>query len=270
VRIDVGIDTAQLVRRIQELRGDKGVAYSTVNAINATSKRVQQAVFEHVRQKFIVRKPAFFFGTTARPGGVAAKLGPPPDIKAGRFYREVHTGAEAVRGRRNVLLPAFEEGGTKKPTPPSKTIAVPLLGRPARPSIRGGVPPAYTFAGLRFRQYRAGKLVRRRRRGRTVSETVFGEFGRVQSQRFGEVGTQWKGQQRTFILGPTANAPSGGVYQRFGRGDIRMIYSFETEAPLDARLSFVDTARRTADIWFKEEMERELIKTIAHVRGRGL
>ena len=76
---------------------------------------------------------------------------------------------------------------------------------------------------------------------------------------------QWKGLERTFILGPTARAPHGGVFQRIGPGpeDIREIYSFKPNVRLDARLGFIPTARATAEVWFKEYMEREVVNAIA-------
>lgn len=262
--VNVAYDDSALLLRMRN--GQKKLAYAVVNAINKTAKKVQQAEFARVRAKFIIRKPSFFFGSDTQPGGVAAKLGPSPDIKAGRMYRDIFTGAAAVRGKRNVLLPTFEEGGTRFPTPPSKHIAVPLLGRPAHPAINRGIPPAFTFAGLAFRGFRRGKAIKRRRRGRTVGETVFGEFGRVQSQALQQRAIQYKGKQRTFII------PGRGVFQRIGpaRGDVRMIYKFMKSVPIDARLGFVQTATATADRYFAEFMRAEVADAILHEAARAV
>ena len=267
MRIDVAFDAAPLFARLRN--SEKRLTYGVVNAINAVALRVQQAEFQHVREKFIIRNPRFFFGSGTRVGGVAARIIKFASVGKGVLYAEVATGAEAVGGRRNVLLPQFETGGQKTPTPPSKSIAIPLLGRPARPAINRPVPPAFTFGGLHLVAYKGGKRVRRRRRGRTTDVGVFGEFGRlVPPEASGKI--QWKGQQRTFLLPTSANAPLGGVFQRIGpgRGDIREIYKFQATVPIDQRLGFVATAQETAARWFREEIEREAIKALAHDQGR--
>jgi hypothetical protein len=201
----------------------------------------------------------------------------PPDIKAGRMSREIFTGAEAAAGKRSVLLPRFETGGTRTPEMTSRLhpgkLIVPLQGRPARPSFRGPVPPAFTMAGLAFRAYKRGKQLKHRRRGKSSPDTIFTEFGRIQREALAASSSapQWKGRQRTFILTATKKAPLGGVFQRIGRGpaEIRMIYAFETEVPLDARLGFVSTATATADRWFAQEMERQVADAVAHEKAAG-
>jgi hypothetical protein len=272
MNVNVRIDSASLILRLD--KGQKRLAYAAVNAINATARDVQKAAHEHVRQKFIIRKPGYFFGTPARPGGVAGRLFK-ASVGQGRAYAEVAVVAPTSQARRSTLLPLFEEGGTRKPfTPGAKSIAVPLEGRPARPSIRGPVPPQFTFAGLRFAAYYGGKRLRKKTT-RSGDLTIFGEFGRRQdADREGAV--QWKGRERTFILGPTPKAPLGGVFQRIGpkKGDIRMIYSFVPSVRIDSRLEFIPVATAEANARFgvhmdaevKEVLEREAIRAI----GRGV
>jgi hypothetical protein len=270
------MDNAQLLLRMRN--GEKKLLYAVAGAINATAKRIQQAEFENVRARFAIRSEQskrLFFGSDVRPGGVAARLGPPPEIKAGRMYREVYTGTEAVGARRRVLLPEFEAGGEKQPTVGARTFAIPLTGRPARPSFRGVVPPAFTFAGLALTAYRGKAQIKVARRGkggkaRQVKVGLFGEYGRMALPAEGG-GVQWKGKQRTFMLTSTAREPEGGVFQRIGRGreDIREIYAFRRTAPLDARLHFVATARATADVWYREEMEKQVIDALAHEARRA-
>lgn len=261
MRIDLSMDASRLLGRVRN--AEKRLAYAAVNAINATAKRVQQAEFEHVAERFIIRRPQFFFGSPARPGGVAAKISPFASVGRGRIYAEVATGAAAVRGRRRALLPQFETGGTRTPTPPSRVIAVPITGRPARPSIRGPVPPQFTIAGLKLRKYQGAKRLRRRRRGRTVDEGVFGEFGRFTNFTPGK-GVQIRGEQRTFLLPSTRGAPEGGIFQRYGPGReaVRMIYAFRKSVPLDDRLRFHAVAVATANAWAREEFEREITATL--------
>ena len=105
-----------------------------------------------------------------------------------------------------------------------------------------------------------------------MNETVFGEFGRLRESAFtqdvGGKRIQWKGEQRTFILGKTEREPEGAVFQRFGpeRGDIREIYSFEKQAPLPDVLEWERTAMDTGNAWFNEELERQLTEQILRAR----
>ncbi|HKQ57972.1 MAG TPA: hypothetical protein VJY35_08895 [Candidatus Eisenbacteria bacterium] len=259
MNINVQIDT----RPFDEItrKREKRLAFAAVNALNKTGERIQQAEHARARKKFIIRKESFFFGSPGRPGGVAAKLKKASVGKA-RPFVEVIAGLEGDSSR--LLYPTFEEGGTRKPfTRGAKKVAIPILGSPARPTVRSGVPPAFTFAGLKLRKYKRGKAVRRRRRGRTVGETVFQEFGRL-NRNLGqaqESGVYWKGQQRTFLT-------PQGVRQRIGprREDTRMIWGFTDPFPIDTRLEFKKTALEVADQWFREEMERETVEALVRVR----
>ena len=261
MRIDVQTDSAPLVLRLAN--GQRRLAYAVVNAINATAKRVQQAEFEQVRGAFQIRRPNFFFGTPARPGGTAARIRPFASVMQGRPYAEVAIQAPEGRGlvSRRTLLPMFEEGGTRPVfTPGAQSIAVPVTGGPARPTFADPVAPQFTFARLRFVDYQGGQKVQRegQRAGRR-DKTLYGTEGRMTLPTRG--GLQWRGAQRTFIATSSkAGAQSGalgGVFQRVGpgRGGIRPVYVFRHPMHLAQRLRWVATAQHMADVWFKAEME---------------
>lgn len=260
MRLDLQIDTKDLLLRMRN--GEKRLVYATVLAINETAKKVQQAEFEHEEQEFTIRKKTFFFGTPARPGGVGARIKPFANVRQGRLFADVSV-AQSARGRQELLLPIFERGGEKKE---GKRVAVPVTGGPARPRFRDPVPKPFTFQGMRLVAYRGRARVLRTTapgRRRAVGLGAAGSVGR---------GAQWKGRHRTFLLPWTRNLPLGGIFQRTGpkKGDLRLVWAFTRGVELDARLQFVPVAKRTADVWFHEEMEKQVIEAIAHNRGRGL
>lgn len=265
MQINVKIDTAHLFARMK--RGQREFPWAIVRATNETAEEIQRAEHANVGRKFIIRKPAFFFGTPGRPGGAAGRISPRASVRQPTPFAEISASASTFSSQRRFLLPTFERGGDRLPTPPAKNIAIPLLGRPARPSISRGVPPQYTFAGLRFKAYRAGRVIPRRTT-RSGALSLFDEFGRRRhTAALGRL--QWKGRERTFILPETKNAPHGGVFQRIGpdRGDIREIYKFQPRVRLDARLGFVPTARRVAALHFREKMHRATIKALGRSGG---
>lgn len=257
MRIDVQVDTAPLLLRLKN--GQKRLAYAVVNAINHTALRIQQAERERVRREFVVRKKDFIMRE-------AAVINPFASVSQVRPFAEV-----AVGQKQRLLLSKFEHGAERTPfTPGAKSVAVPLLGRSARPSIAGPVPPAFTFAGMRLKAFYAGKRLTKRRRGGHVDGIgVHGEFGRLALPEAERSRVQWKGANRTFLLPSTAGAPLGGVFQRVepGPDGIREIWSFRRGLRLDARLEFVVTATRVAAQWFGEEMERETVAALARSGG---
>lgn len=271
MKIDLRIDAAPLVLRLE--KGERRLAYAVVNAINNTAKRVQEAERLHVQSSFQIRRPKFFFGLPARPGGAAARIRPFANVRQGRAYAEVAVspppGRGLVSGR--LLLSIFERGGERTPSSPgAKHVAVPITGGPARPTFASQIPKEYTWAGMRLAAYRGGKRVKRagQRAGRR-DETVFGTEGRANIP-FERTSTQWKGRQRTFIAVSTMG--TGGVYQRTGpkKHDISLVYLFQKPMQLKQRMHWLETAEQTANTWFGEEMEREVINAIARARGRGL
>jgi hypothetical protein len=267
VNINVQVDASPLILRFE--KGERRLVFGVVDSINHAMRDAQRGVQESVGRKFIIRNAPFFFGTPGRPGGAAARISPFASVPGKRLYAEISVGASTRAGSRRLLLSEFEKGGTREPmTPGAKSVAVPLLGRPARPSIKRGVPPQYTFAGLQFKAFK-GKVAIKRRTTRSGGLSLFDEFGRRRDSS--ELGTvQWKGRERTFILKKSAREPLGGVYQRIGaaRGDIRLIYAFRRGMRLDARLGFIPTVTRIAPPRFKEYMERAAIEAIGRSGGR--
>lgn len=256
VTVQVDVRAADLLKGLRN--GEKRMAYAVVNAINYTAREVQKAAHERVRAEFIVRRPQFLFGSPGRPGGVAGKISPFANVSAGRMFARVFVDGGGSKGGK-VLLPGFESGAERKPaTPGAKHVAVPLTGRPARPSIAAGVPPAFTIAGLKLREFRAGKAVRRRRRGGAAATGVHDTDGRLRLPS-SESGVQWKGLQRTFLV------PGLGIFQRIGpaRGDIRLIYAFTRPFRLEPRLRFESTATEVANREFGPALLFEVDKTLA-------
>jgi len=245
--------------------GAKRQRYAISNAINTTMLAIQGSVPAHVkRQGFIVRKQQFFYGGGGRRGGVANKItnfAKPAGHLAGRIAIET----PSVSSGRRLLLSQFETGGIRRPmTPGARRVAVPLLGRPARPSVAQGVPPQYSFAGLRLQAFRGGKRITRRTRGRHVSDTsTFGEFGRVRLPSEGG-GVQWKGRQRTFMLPSLNSGRTPGVFQRIGRGRgaIRLLYAFVSPPQLQANLRYVRNAQQVTDRTFRPVLLAEVRKTL--------
>lgn len=258
MKIELQVDTAQLLLRLKN--GEKRLAYAVVNAINATALRIQNAERERVLGAFVVRKRDFIVRE-------AAIVKPFASVKQARPYAEV-----AVGDKQRLLLAKFEKGAQREPfTPGAKSVGVPLLGRPARPSLSSGVPPAFRFSGMKLRAFYAGKRLTRsggRRRGQ-VPLGLLHEYGRLSIPEPEKSRIQWKGENRTFLLPVTRRAPFGAVFQRIGpgRGDIREIWSFWRGVRLDARLEFVVTAQRIADQWFGEELQRETLAALARSGG---
>jgi hypothetical protein len=245
--------------------GVKRQRYALSTAINTTLLAVQGSVPGHLkRQGFIVRKQQFFYGGGGRRGGVANKItnfAKP----AGQLMGRIAVEASSVSSKRRLLLAQFETGGTRQPmTPGAKRVAAPILGRPARPSVAQGVPPEFSFAGLRLQAYSGGKRITRRQRGghkRDVS--TFGEFGRLRLPSE-SAGVQWKGRQRTFMLPQLKSGRTPGVFQRIGRGrgGIRIIYAFVAPPRLQANLRYITNAQHVVDRVFAPTLLAEVRKTL--------
>jgi hypothetical protein len=266
MNIDLKIDSTQLILRLEN--GQRKLAYAVVNAINATSVRIQKAEFEEIAEAFEIRKPDFFFGKAGKVGGAAAKLHK-ASVGRGRPFAEIAIEAPDPRGRISgrLLLPIFERGGERTPSHPAASrIAVPVTGGPARPSFGQSIQPAFTWAGMRLTAHRGGKRLKRPSKR---DLTVFGTSGRADVP-FDNTGVQWKGKNRLFIA--VNEEGKGGVFQRTGpgRAGIRWVYIFQRPMQLKKRISWVQTAEQIAAQWFGEEMERETINAIARARGRGL
>lgn len=272
MQLTIDVDQKQLLLRMR--KGEKRLAYAVVNAVNATSKRVQQAEFQHMRLRFQIRKDRFFFGSSGRPGGVAARIKPFASVKQGRPFSEVFIAQAPSSGsQRRLLLPFFEEGGEKKPSKGADRVAIPISGR-ARPQWTGPVAKEYTFAGMKLEAHRQGKRVTKEtKKGegfRRVGIGLIKPGGKVVLPKMGRR-TQWKGRHRTFMLDRTQKLPQGGIFQRTGPkpDDIRLLWKFQRRVRVDSRLEFVRVGAETAQRWFREEMEKQILDALAHDRGRS-
>lgn len=248
--------------------GAKRQTYAIANAINTTLLAIQVSVPAHLQRKgFVIRKRSFFFGRGGQHGGVANKINKNDfaNSKLNRLRGRVWVEASSVSSQRRLILPLFETGGTRQPmTSGAKHVAVPILGRPARPSIAQGVPPEFTFAALRLQAYSGGKKLRRKARGGHVRDvSTFGEYGRLRLPDQ-DSALQWKGRQRTFLLPKLKDGRPGGVFQRFGRGKdgVRLLYAFILPPQLDARLGYVQNAQAVADRVFVPALMAEVRKTL--------
>ena len=160
----------------------------------------------------------------------AAVIKPFASAKKAVPYAEVSVGRKP-----KLLLSAFERGGKREPvTPGAKRIAVPVVGGPARPEFSKPVTPELRMSKLRFDKTKTGK-----RRAGVRRAAVY-------------------------------LVPSVGIFKRTGPETTEMVYHFQEEQKLQARLQFIAIARRVAAKWFKEEMERETVKAITRSRGEGL
>ena len=160
----------------------------------------------------------------------AAVIKPFANVKQGRPYAEI-----AVGQKPRLLLSAFERGAERKPsTQGAKRVAEPVIGGPARPRFNQPVTPEFRLRRLRFDRTKTG----RRRAGVTRTKTYL--------------------------------VPQIGIFQRTGPASSRLVYFFSRGKRIKPRLHFVETAKKEADRWFREEMEKEVLNAIARAKGRGL
>lgn len=264
----VSVDVKDTLMLAALKNGRKRQRYAIAGAINTTLRAIQASVPAHMRrQGFVVRNSKFLFGGSKYASGAANKITDKAKPVEGRQFGRIAVSTSSFSSGRRFLLAQFERGGQRKPmTPGAQSVAVPLLGRPARPSISQPVVPAYSFAALKFKKFSGGKELKAKRRGRkTASPGFFGEYGRTQIDRaLGDSTVQWKGQLRTFILRNSKNAPHGGVFQRVGRGRsaIRMIYSFRQNVALDANLKFASNAAAVTERTFRQALLAEVHATL--------
>lgn len=252
--LSVIVHSAPVLRTLDKL--EKRTAYIQGNAVNRTIKRVQTEERSQFQGRHVVRRPDFVLRQVA----IIKPFASPAER---RFWAKISVGQ-----RPRLLLSQLETGG---PRPPAKgrRVAVPLTGGPARPSFRSSVLEAFTFRALRLVRETTsaakGRLAgpKRQRARRRRADVGF----EARETAGGKI--QFKGAQRTFILGETARAPEGGVFQRVGPGrdDIRLIYSFKARPLLAASLRFLVTARTVVDRWFGHDLEQEIRAAARHALG---
>jgi len=160
----------------------------------------------------------------------AAVIKPFANVRQGRPFGEI-----AVGQKPRLLLAEFEKGAERTPfTPGAQRVGEPVVGGPARPSFIDKIAPELRIGRLKFDLTKTG----RRRKG--VTDT------------------------RTYLI------PQVGIFQRISKSTSRLVYFFSRGKRLKQRLHFVDIAEKEANTWFKEEMEREVVKAIEFSRGQGL
>ncbi len=234
------VDDTELLLRMRN--GQKRLAYAVVNAINATMRRVQEAERAEFKKEFVIRKEEFISRN-------AAVIKPFASVSQARPYAEI-----AVGQKPRLLLSVFERGGTKEPaTPGAKNIAVPVKGSPARPTFAASVPELLWIGKLRFSPTRPLPGL-----GRTKK-------GNARRSRLRKTSGILYGQQGTYLM------PKVGVFQRQQGSRVRrLLYSFKPQATLKPRLHFVRVAQEQGGVWFKEEMEKQVINAIARDKGRSV
>lgn len=220
MQMNLAIEPKDLLLRLEN--GQRRLGYAVVNAINKTAKEIQKAEREQVAGAFTIRKENFMLRQ-------AAVIKPFASAKQARAFAEISVGE-----KKGLLLSQYEKGGHRKPaTSSARSVAMPSIGGPARPSVESLTPPQFKVQRLRFDKTKGGK------------------------PRAGAVKTQ------TFLI------PALGIYQRHA-GRIRQVYHFRRGMRLAPVLEFEQTAREVADRWFREFLEREVVKAIERSKGAGI
>lgn len=254
IAITVDVQAAEALRVLHN--ADRRIGYAIVNALNATAKEIQAAERENVRRRMNVRKPEFIAREVAKLDrfGIAR-------VSTGRYQVEIYVGQKP-----RLLLSKLEEGGERTGFV-GRNVAIPLTGG-ARRTKRSGIDPALTFSAMKLREYRGGKKLTRKARGRHVREfTPFAEYGRlgghVLSPDTHAKGSYWKGAAHTYLI------PGVGVAQRVGPGKTRLIWSFRHSVRLPAQLHFIETAKRIAPR-FEQHLKAQVADAFNHVLGKLL
>jgi len=158
----------------------------------------------------------------------AAIIKPFASANQGRPYVVISVGKKP-----RLLLSEFERGGTRKPIATGATrVAEPVIGGPARPHFKDPVTPELFVRKLKFKKTKTGK-------------------GPISARR-----------TKTYLI------PSTGIFQRVEGAASRLVYFFSSGKKIKPRLRWRKTADRVIQRWFKEEMERQVTKTVAHQKGR--
>jgi hypothetical protein len=210
----------------------KKFPYATNNALTRTAQELVEVERGELKTEFQIRKEFILSRVRitkySRPNELWTRVGIDANVQGGKL-----------------LLGFFEEGGEKLPEF-GMELAVPITGEVARPTFEQTVRPSVAYKALALERH----------------ETSGGSV-------------QYKGLKRTFVIAGV------GVFQRFSsktRGarkakgqaaaaaghstDLALIYTFEPQAPLAARMHFMKTAaefvsKRFGEIW-REEFAREL------------
>jgi hypothetical protein len=242
MQINASVDITGLAAKMK--RGEKNLLYSTVQGINDTALKIQEAERQRVARQFKIRKPGFIFQQ-------AAIIKPFASVKSGLIYAEI-----AVGQKNKLLLSQFEKGGERLPfTPGAKSVAVPITGSAARENFAQSVNPKMFIRALNLKKTTTKpRLKGFKKNGQFIPTGGFieGTGGKAQI----------KGKQRTFMLKRTGQAFQGGIFMRIGpeKDDIRLIYSFKMFPRLKPILGFIDTARSISDRWLTDNITSRFIK----------
>lgn len=169
----------------------KKIPYATNSALTAVAKEIVEREREDLKARFQVRKQFILNRVRilqySRANNLTMIIGIDANVQGGRL-----------------LLPSFEEGGTKTPAG-GPELAVPITGAAARPSFGQNIPRSLLYKVLQIE------------RKTTNSGAI-----------------QFKGKKRTFVI------VGVGVFQRTGskREDIQLLYKFEQSSPLSRRMRF--------------------------------
>jgi hypothetical protein len=193
--------------------------YVLSSSVNQMAKLAQEAVRQHVKSDFVLRKASFVLNTV--------KITHFSDKRDADIYAEIRI-QNPEGDKRDPVLARFEDGTQKTSFDPTMPLAIPT---PAiRPAFADLVPLALYPKNLR--------IVERR-------DVVGTMPAKVHVTKAGV--TQIKGKLRTFVLDPKEHfgVQRWGVFQRTGPGrhDVRMIWLFKSKEPIPARLAFAVTIK---------------------------
>ena len=140
IKINAQIDVLPLVN--QTIQAQRNLAFSVVQGINNTAKRIQQEERAKLEQNFTLRSKTKPFMLRN-----AAIIKPFASVTQGRPYAEVSVGQ-----KQRLLLGGFEKGLDRAGGFVGHNIAMPVAGSPARPAFRSSVPEAYRYNKLRMKK----------------------------------------------------------------------------------------------------------------------
>lgn len=218
-------------------RFSKQAPFAISLGINRLTELAMVAAGKGIKARMIVRVPGFVLPPQQLPNKWRAtkdKLFATADIA----YDD---GPRSIGARRRAILSKFEDGGEKKSANPNYPIAIPtnalrsspaeLVQRKMYPrNLVGGFTPLGVFVGL----------------GRTA---------RTKGKRQKQVG-------RYFVLGQQGDK-GYGLYERMGRGNIRMLWAFRTRIPIPAILHYQEEIGRSVDANYAKELTAAMDHAIA-------
>jgi hypothetical protein len=226
--INVKIDSTELLLSMRN--GHKRLSYAVVNAINKTAELIQKTEREQVVERFTVRNRTFIERE-------AAIIKPFASVGKNIPFAEISVGG-AASNKPRLLLSAFERGAQRKPiTKGAKSVAIPVVGGPARPTFGSQVPTELQVGKLKFQRTKRGKF----RIGVTRTNTYLirgvGIFQRVKKREKGKTDKE--------------------------SGATKLVHYFAKKPkPLRPILGFMKTAKRIANRWFPEYMRQQVQMTL--------